>query len=71
MTGHVKFVQINRTVDHNTKKHYLDAIDDNGRWWIAIMDADKNRTGEDCLIFTEHGKWRPAYTQPREWENNS
>ena len=69
MTRHVKFVQMNRTVDHNTKMNYLDAIDDQGRWWIAIMDADRRRTGEDHLVFTKHGKWKPAYTQPHKEDN--
>ena len=70
MANRVKFVQINRTVDYINKLHYLDAIDEDGRWWYAVMDADKNRTGENHLVFTKHGKWQPAYTQPRPLEYN-
>ena len=64
MSCHVKFVQVNRTIDHNTKMHYLDAIDDEGRLWQATLDADRRRTGEKHPCFTRNGRWRRSFTHP-------
>jgi poly(3-hydroxyalkanoate) synthetase len=43
-----KFVQITRTIDPRTRIHYLDAIDDQGRHWMAEMSHHE----ESWLCYT-------------------
>lgn len=44
----VKFVTITRTIDLKTRIHYLDAIDDQGKHWMAEMSHQE----ENWIVFT-------------------
>ena len=59
----VKFVQISRTIDPKTRIHYLDAIDEGGRHWVAQM----SHTIETWIVYTE--PWRLAPQQPLKYPN--
>ena len=56
----VKFVSITRTIDPKTRIHYLDAIDEDGRHWMAEM----SHKVEQWQVFTE--EWRLGPQQPCE-----
>ena len=56
MTKTVKFVSVTRTIDHKTRIHYLDAIDEEGVHWMAQMD---HKT-EPWLCYT-----KPWYKDPQ------
>jgi hypothetical protein len=44
----VKFTSVTRTIDPKTRIHYLDAIDENGKHWMAEMSHQV----ENWLVFT-------------------
>lgn len=48
MIEKVKFVSVTRTIDPKTRIHYLDAIDENGKHWMAEMSHQEER----WLVFT-------------------
>lgn len=50
-----KFVYITRTIDPKTRVHYLDAIDDQGRHWMAEMSHKE----EPWLCYTKTWKLAP------------
>lgn len=54
MTEH-KFVHISRVIDPKTRVHYLDAIDDQGRHWMAEMSHKE----EPWLCYTKTWKLGP------------
>jgi hypothetical protein len=45
-----KFTYISRVIDPKTRVHYLDALDENGRWWRAEMKQEE----EDWITYTKH-----------------
>jgi hypothetical protein len=55
MTEPAKFTQITRVIDPKTRIHYLDAIDDQGRHWMAQMSHQL----EPWLCYTETWKLAP------------
>ena len=69
MSNHrVKFAFLTRTIDPKTQIHYLDAIDEEGRHWVATLDGNRRRTGENHPCYTKNGQWRPSFTHP--WEES-
>jgi len=56
----VKLVHITRTIDPKTRIHYLDAIDENGKYWMA----QQTHQVEKWLTFSE--PWRPSPQVPVE-----
>ena len=52
MTDGSKLIHITRAIDPLTRIHYLDALDNQGRHWVAQMSHNK----EPWLVFTEN--WR-------------
>lgn len=50
-----KFVYLTRTIDPKTRIHYLDALDENGRWWRA----EQSPHIEEWLVFTKN--WKQMY----------
>jgi poly(3-hydroxyalkanoate) synthetase len=54
MTEH-KFVHISRVIDPKTRIHYLDAIDEEGRHWMAEMSHQK----EEWIVYTKCWKLAP------------
>jgi hypothetical protein len=56
----VKFVHFTRTIDPKTRMHYLDALDENGIHWHAVMSPHI----EDWLVYTKF--W---YTDPQQPNN--
>lgn len=54
MTEH-KFVHISRVIDPKTRIHYLDAIDEEGRHWMAEMSHRE----EPWLCYTKTWKLAP------------
>lgn len=57
-----KLIHITRTIDPKTRIHYLDAIDDEGRHWMAEMSHKE----ELWICYTE--SWYLAKQQPTEWK---
>ena len=55
MTEPAKFTHITRVIDTTTRIHYLDAIDDQGRHWMAQMSHQE----EEWLCYTETWKLAP------------
>ena len=50
-----KFVHITRVIDPKTRIHYIDAIDDQGRHWIAEMSHQQ----EQWIVYTKTWKLAP------------
>jgi len=48
MIERVKFTSVTRTIDPQSRIHYLDAIDENGQHWMAEMSHQV----EPWLVFT-------------------
>ena len=59
----VKLTQITRTIDPKTRIHYLDAIDEDGRHWMAQM----THRVENWITYSE--KWKLAPQVPTEFEH--
>ena len=57
-----KLIHITRTIDPKTRIHYLDAIDDEGRHWMAEMSHKEER----WICYTK--SWYLAKQQPLEWK---
>jgi hypothetical protein len=55
MTEPVKFTHITRVIDPKTRIHYLDAIDNQGRHWMAQMSHQL----EPWLCYTQTWKLAP------------
>jgi hypothetical protein len=58
----VKLVQISRTIDPNTGTHYLDALDVDGRHWVA----QATHRIEDWMTYTQ--RWSLAPQLPTEYD---
>ena len=39
MTNKVKFISVTRVIDPKTRIHYLDAVDEDGRHWMAQQET--------------------------------
>ena len=50
-----KFAHVARVIDPKTQIHYLDAIDDQGRHWSAVMAPNI----EPWLVYTKTWKLDP------------
>jgi hypothetical protein len=48
-------IYINRVIDPRTQIHYLDALDTQGRHWMAQMSHQE----EDWIVYTETWKLDP------------
>ena len=58
MTNEVKFTHITRVIDPKTRIHYLDAIDEDGKHWMAQMTHQK----EEWLTYDR--SWHKDPQQP-------
>jgi len=58
MTERVKFKSITRVIGPRSGIHYLDAIDENGQHWTAVMSPHE----EQWMCYTE--TWKKDPQQP-------
>ena len=58
MTAKLKFTHITRVIDPKTRIHYLDAIDEDGRHWVAQQEIGVERW------ITWKEMWKKDNSQP-------